>query len=329
MLPFALDLRSVDAVVDALARGTVANTGASCRRGSIDVVSCTPERPQRLIATGDLHDNPLHMARVVRAAGLDVEDAASGARAHLTMHELIHPDQLTGGLDFSYRVLARVAALKAMHPEHVHTLLANHELAQASGGRILKDGVLSVEAFDDGVRAIFPEEADAARVMTAVREFILSMPLALRMRVEALDGGDVVCAHSLPAPTAMSRFDAGVLERPLCEADYVAREGSAHLLVWGRGHTAESLEFLATRWNVGAFILGHEKAEQGYFVVPEDAPRSPLSSMERDAHDIRIPHRGAVVVNTDHARGVYLELVLGQAKYGGETHARAVPVSQI
>jgi hypothetical protein len=320
MLPISIDLRHADAVVEALLRGAEANRTAACRRGSTDVVECLPESPQRLIATGDLHDNPLHLARVVAAAGMHAGRDPSEPPAHLTLHELIHPDKLTGGMDFSYRVLTRAAVLKAEFPEHVHTLLANHELAQATGGRILKDGVLSVEAFDDGVRAIFSNGDDADRVLGAVRNFVLSMPLALRMRVG--DGRDVLCAHSLPSPSAMARFDLGVLERALDGADYVAREGSAHLMVWGRGQTPETLATLASRWGIGAFILGHEKAEHGCFVMHHDGGVPPGTS------EMSLPAQSAAVVNSDHDRGVYLELVIPTGIRGGRTHVRVVPIAQ-
>ena len=38
-------------------------------------------------------------------------------------------------MDFSYRALARVAELKTLYPEHVHTLLANHETFDADQRR--------------------------------------------------------------------------------------------------------------------------------------------------------------------------------------------------
>ena len=54
-----IDLNDPDRVVAAFREGASANRGAACRRGSIDVISA----PGRLIATGDLHDNPIHFAK--------------------------------------------------------------------------------------------------------------------------------------------------------------------------------------------------------------------------------------------------------------------------
>ncbi|MBL8764712.1 MAG: hypothetical protein JNM07_10635 [Phycisphaerae bacterium] len=278
----APDMRRADAVIDALRRGRAANLSASCRRGGADVI--TP--PGRLLATGDLHDNPVNFRRVLAHAGLPFDDTPAAADpAHITLHEVIHPDRLVNGMDFSYRSLARVAALKAAFPERVHALLANHELAQMTGSGIIKDDVNVVEAFDAGLDHMFGDDAPAVRV--AIGAFVRSMPLALR--VKSPNGGpDVLAAHGLPAPIMADRFDPAVLEREPSDLDFEPRKGSAHLMVWGRGWTAEWADHLATRWNVGVFILGHEKAEEGCRVV---CPR-------------------IVVVNSDHDRATLLDIDL-------------------
>ncbi|MEM9065530.1 MAG: metallophosphoesterase [Planctomycetota bacterium] len=291
--PGSLDLRDPRSVIDTLRRGAEANRDASCRQGSIDVI----RGPGRLIATGDLHDNPLHLARLAELAELplnlagvpDSEEAPgeglchSGIGCHLTLHELIHSDRLVDGMDFSYRVLTRIAALKTFAPERVHVLLANHELSQIIGAGVIKNGVRCTEAFNQAIDYTFDE--DAVVVHEAVADFIRSMPLA--MRVES-DRGDVLCAHSLPAPGMMQRFDPGILSRELTEDDYIPREGSAHLMVWGRGYDAEQIEDLVERWGVSLFVLGHEHAPSGINVVEPCA----------------------VVLNSDHERGVYLPIDL-------------------
>jgi hypothetical protein len=277
-----LDLQSAESVRAAFAAGAEANRAASCRVASIDRI--TP--PGSLIATGDLHDNPLHFARLMAAAGMSDGDGADPALprpVHLVLHEIIHSDRLLNGMDFSYRALARVAALKAQFPERCHTLLANHELAQVFGAGIVKDGIKVVEAFNEGVEYAFGEEA--AGVQGAIKDFILSMPLALRC---VCPGGDILVCHSLPTPALMERFDPTVLTRDLTEADYEPRRGAAHLLVWGRGYDAEQIEDLVERWGINLFILGHEKAENGVQLIPPCA----------------------VVLNSDHEKGVYLPIDL-------------------
>ncbi|MCW5765650.1 MAG: hypothetical protein KIT68_06715 [Phycisphaeraceae bacterium] len=281
----SVDLRSADAVVAALVAGALANRTAPCRRGSIDVIDGAAA-PSRLIATGDLHDNPVHLARAVELAGMG--DPADAPTAHLTLHEVIHSDRLVNGVDLSYAALVRVALVKAAFPAHCHTLLANHELAQIVGAGIIKDGANVCALFNEGVEWVFG--GDASRVQAAIGEFIRSMPLALRI-AHGPGTPDTLCAHSLPDPMLMDRFDPDVLGRDLAEADYAPRRGSAHLMVWGRAQTADQLRTLSQRWNVGLFLLGHEKADRGVMLVPPNA----------------------VVINSDHAEGKYIPLPLATA----------------
>ncbi len=307
----ALDLTNADSVRDIFFAGAKANREAACREGSVDRIAA----PGRLIATGDLHDNPLHFARLVRAAGMEtgeegrggLEDvrAESPVIAHLVLHEIIHSDRLINGMDFSFRALARVAALKARFPEHVHALLANHELAQLKGAGIIKDGVKVVDAFNEGVEYVFGDEA--ASVQEGIRAFIESMPLALRAHCETPDGRsmDILCAHSLPSTAMMGRFDPTVLRRDLAPEDYEPRTGAAHIMVWGRGYDADQLEDLVERWGVNLFILGHEKAENGVqFIAP-----------------------CAIVLNSDHERGVYLPIDLANPPTPEEAAWMVVPLS--
>lgn len=301
-----LDLRDSQSVADAFRRGARANRESVLRRGSIDVV--TPEDPTpALIVTGDLHDNPISFARMLQAAGMDGPEG-SAPRAHLTLHELIHPDTLNNGRDLSVRVFAKVADLKARFPRHVHTLLANHELAEIVGAGIIKDGVNVVKLFDEGVEFLFGD--DAPMVMDALGEFVRSMPLGLRCvgaGAPLADGrpGDLLCAHSLPGPDLFDRFDPSILERDITEDDRIPRRGSAHILVWGRGQGDKLVEDLTARWNVGTFVLGHEKAPEGC---------------------LRLTNR-ALVLNTDHHEGVFAELDLRKTWDAGTIASRCVKIA--
>lgn len=270
-----LDLASPAQVVALFNAATAAGLSAACRRGCVDVV--TNRAP--LVASGDLHDNPFHLAQLVEAAGLDGPTPS----CHLTLHELIHGDNLHNGMDLSYRVLARAAALKRAHPEHVHLLLANHELSQIAGRGVMKGGVDCVKAFNAGVEYVFGEEA--ASVTEAITAFIRSMQLAATF--EGIDGR-VWCSHSLPAPEKLEAFDFTVFSRALTEDDYQPRTGAAHLLTWGRGHTPEQVAALGDQLGVRLFVLGHDFAETG---VKSLGPR-------------------CVVLNSDHDAGRYLRLDL-------------------
>ncbi|MFG0257101.1 MAG: hypothetical protein ACF8GE_04280 [Phycisphaerales bacterium JB043] len=292
-----IDTRDATVVGEAFDRAARTNLEASCRRGSIDLV---PLRGT-LHATGDIHDNPLNLARVLQLARLD--EHTDDRPRHVIFHEVIHPDQLVGGVDHSWRSLLRIAALKTRHPESVHTLLANHELAQIVGSGIVKDGVRVVDAFNEGIEASFFDES--ARVQEAIEGFIRSMPLALRCG--EWDEPGVVCAHSLPGDSVMERFDETVLERELVEEDYEPRKGAAHLMVWGRHHSPELLERLGERWGAALFVLGHQKAETGAMLEPPNA----------------------IVLNSDHTRGVVLPIDLGDLPEAQEAVWSTVPLQTI
>ncbi len=311
-----VNVQDAGEVIDLFHEAARASRSACCRHGSVEII----KGPGTLLATGDLHDNPFHLNRLIELVGLDetypaahptqgsglstqrvldeTSACAGGSRAggsatsdsekapttrHITFHEVIHSDRLLNGLDLSYRALARIAELKIKAPERVHMILANHELAQVVGAGIVKDGVRCVEAFNDGLNYIFGDEWE--QVAEALGKFIKAMPLALRCETPQ---GDILCAHSLPATGSMARFDATILSRDLTEDDYAPRTGSAHLMVWGRGYDAEQLEDLVERWGVNLFVLGHEQADNGYLVIPPCA----------------------VVLNSDHERGVYLPINL-------------------
>jgi hypothetical protein len=290
-----VNVQHADEVIDLFRAAAQASRDASCRQGSIEVI----EAPGTLIATGDLHDNPFHLKRLEEIAGFDA-DEPDEAGPHITFHEVIHSDRLLNGLDLSYRALARIAQLKVAAPERVHALLANHELAQIVGAGIVKDGVRCVDAFNDGLEYVFGSDWES--VAGALGEFIRAMPLALRCHTP---GGDILCAHSLPATGSMGRFDTTILSRELTDDDYAPRVGSAHLMVWGRGYDAEQLEDLVERWGVNLFVLGHEKADNGVLAVPPCA----------------------IVLNSDHERGVYLPIDLDSPPSFSEAAAAVRPLA--
>ena len=282
---YTIDMSNPTEVAQTLRDGAKANREACCRSGSIDRISA----PGHLIASGDTHDHPKNFRAIVAAAGLDGEFGSQPK--HLTLHEIIHPDMARpipgqpAPVDTSYRGLTRVAKLKTQYPEFVHFLLANHELAQAIDSLIVKNGVRCVEAFNAGIDQEFPDPIDAQSIRDAVTDFVFSMPIALRANTPK---GDILCTHSLPGPGMMDRFDTSIINRDLSDRDYEPRVGSAHLLTWGRGYDHEQLEDLTEAWGVNLFILGHEHADNGYALVEPNA----------------------IVLNTDHDKGVYLPIDL-------------------
>lgn len=217
-----------------------------CRMGSVDRIPAVG----RLLVTGDLHDNPFHLQKITHLARL-----GASKDHHVVLHEMIHGEKLVNGADMSHRMLAKVAELVLQHPGQVHPLLANHELAQMTGRGVSKGAGNSVDLFNDGLEYVFGD--DWGDVSAAMVEFIKAFALAL-----ITDSG-ILCAHSLPAPHMIDKFDFEVINRELTPQDYVPPTGAAHLMVWGRQHQPEEVERLAAAWKIKLFCLGHEHADTG------------------------------------------------------------------
>jgi hypothetical protein len=269
-------------------------TAAEAMRSSSLREHCTVRLPRhgRLLATGDIHDNQLHLEAVVRAARL----GRSGDN-HLVLHELIHGERLVSGMDMSHRMLAKVAELVIAYPAQVHPILANHEIAQYRGQHISKGAGDNLQLFDAGLEWVFGDEAEVAA--NAIGSFVHAMPLALRCANGAM------VSHSLPAAAQMPHFDIGVLGRDLVEADFDSPAGAAYLMTWGRNHPPEHLEALARAWGVRLFIVGHAHASAGI--------------------DFRPPN--LVILNTDHEQGRVLEIDLAaDAPEASSLLGRAMPV---
>ncbi|MHC4415140.1 MAG: metallophosphoesterase [Planctomycetota bacterium] len=284
-----MNVQSAAAVVELFDHAATLLRSSPHRSGS---AVCLPARG-RLLATGDLHDNPDHFQKIVHLARLDeAEDH------HLVLHEIIHSDRLVNGVDLSHRMLARAAELLIRYPRQVHVLLANHELAQLTGQGVSKGAGNSVDLFDDGLAFVFGDEGP--EVAASIDRFIRAMPLAAKSEA------GVLCAHSLPGPGAAGVFDSDVLERELTERDYLPRAsgGSAALMVWGRGYTDEDIETLAGRWQVKLFCLGHVHVENGI------AMRGPR----------------VIVLNSDHEFAVALPIDLGRVPTAEEAMLSAVPL---
>lgn len=225
-------------------------------------------RRGRLLATGDIHDNQLHLDAVLRAAQL-----GRSRDNHVVLHELIHGERLVSGMDMSHRMLARVAELVLAHPEQVHPMLANHEIAQYRRQHISKGAGDNLLLFDSGLEWVFGEDAQVAA--DAIGAFVSSMPLAVRCE------NGVMLSHSLPGLAPMRHFDMSVLDRDLVVADFDSPTGAAYLMTWGRNHTPEHLEALAAAWGVELFVVGHSHADAGVELRPPNL----------------------VILNTDHAQG--------------------------
>lgn len=231
-------------------------------------------RRGRLLVTGDLHDSRSRFDWVVEQAQLDVDPDH-----HVVLQELIHGEHLGDDVDLSYRTLLDAASLLLRHPAQVHLILANHELAQMAGQPIRKSGGCMTTRFDLGLRRIFGDHSPG--VVMAIDAFIRAMPIAVRTE------SGVFCAHSLPGPEMMPRFDLDIVHRELEPADYSPFFGSAWMMVWGRRHRPEQILELAAVWQAELFCLGHAWVPTGITI---GGPR--MVQLNSD-------HRNAAIVPID------------------------------
>lgn len=287
--PSPLDVNDAAAVADVLRRCAELNLSQKARTGG----SIHLGKKGTLVATGDLHDHGPNLQRITKYADLD-----AGKSRHLILHEVIHGENLLHDADLSVRTLARVAELKVKYPDQVHLLQSNHELAQMLGEGIMKDGISSVEAFDEGLAYLYGD--DAEDVAAAVDEYVDSLALCVRC------GNGVMVAHSLPAPRRIEDFDKDVLDREITDED-LSIHGSAYDMVWGRYQNKKIMTELAEAWGVSVFVLGHQPAEMGY---------EPLGD-------------NGIILASDHGHGQLLPIDLSATYERDELIELLVPINSI
>ena len=231
----------------------------------------------QVVMTGDLHGHRRNLERLKHFCNLKQFQAR-----HVILHEIIHEEvESLTGLDHSCEVLLDAAQWKIDFPEQVHFIQSNHELAQLTRHDITKNGRIVTLAFEQGVREAFGDGGD--RVLEAVNAYIRSLPLAGRTP------NRVFLSHSLPSPRDVPVFDPSVLTRVPTDED-LYDGGPAHVLVWGRYHTADALAVMRDWLDVDFFVCGHQPQDTGYDVV----------------------HDQMVILASDHNHGVFLALDLSK-----------------
>ena len=287
-----LDQFDAEAVIAVFDRGNEAMLDSRYREKSIVRLP----GQGRLLVTGDLHDNTIHLQKILHLAKLQ-----NAPDHHVILHELIHGDKLLNGMDFSHRMLTKVALLVLDHPDQVHPLLANHELSQLTGRGVSKGAGNSLDLFNQALEYVYQDAWQ--RVADAINRFIRAMPLAL------ISDSGILCAHSLPASKALMKFDTDIINRDLKNEDYRYPYGSAYLMVWGRAHDQVLYETLAKKWNVKLFYLGHHHVETGI----ESKGFSP----------------GVIVLNSDHERATVVDLDLAATPDPEEALLTAIPLVSV
>lgn len=289
MLQPSVNFSNPDDVCVVLRTATQCLLDFSGRRG------CTHHLPPtgQLLVTGDLHDNPFHLAKIIKLANLEIPTN------HILLQELIHSAGDSTSYDLSYRMLVRVASLVASYPSQVHPILANHELSQATSRPITKGGGELVEKFSLGVKHVFGKQSK--KVLDALDAFIFAMPLAVQTE------SGLMCLHSLPNELEMNDFDVNILKRKLKPKDLKTPAGSAYLLVWGRQQSPEQINGLATLWGVKLFCLGHAWVPSG----------------------IEMAMPNVLLINSDHDNGVVLPIQLDNIQNAGKSMQSAIKLVSV
>jgi hypothetical protein len=212
-----------------------------------------------VIVAGDLHGHRANLAKIIAYA-----DLAHHPHRRLVLQEIIHgpPDARTGQ-DRSVDPLLRACRLKVAHPQQVIFLLGNHDVAQLTGDEITKGGRGVCESFTESLRQA-AGDGDAADLVAAVNEFLLSMPLAVRCH-----GGALVC-HTLPTPDRMALSGLDIPAEPYRPED-LRRGGRVYEWTWGRQQTPEQIDRLADHLKVTFFVLAHKRIESAYELLSPKA----------------------------------------------------------
>ncbi|NLW85325.1 MAG: hypothetical protein GXY38_00445 [Planctomycetes bacterium] len=239
---------------DIFRRGADILRNDSRRTGNVVTVAA----PCEIMLTGDLHGDRQAMTRIVQACGIK-----RSADKYLLLQEVIHGSiEQTGGTDRSIDLLLRAVRLLIECPEQVLFVMGNHDLAQATGGEISKDSCNVCRAFTQGVEYAYAQQAP--EVMEAVNEFLLAMPLAVRLP------NRIFVSHSLPTPQRMELAGMEILSRQWTQSD-LHRGGPMYEWTWGRSHTEQFAQQLAQQIDVDLFVIGHRHVEDGVEVIGEHA----------------------------------------------------------
>ncbi|MBI5725422.1 MAG: metallophosphoesterase [Planctomycetes bacterium] len=207
-----------------------------------------------IMLTGDIHG---HRGNLVRALGYAAP--LTDPRRKLILQEIIHgPTDAATGQDLSHELMLRAARMKIANPANVFFLLGNHDVAQAAGNEITKEGCGVCKKFKLSVGVAYGQ--DAPDILDAINDFLLSMPLAARC-----PGGQFI-SHSLPSPGRKKMAGTEILSRPYEQED-LRRGGAVYEWTWGRAQTPELVDELAGQLNAGFFLLGHKHIPEGWEMI--------------------------------------------------------------
>ncbi len=252
----------------------MASAVADIFRRAADLLRTDPRRSGNLVQledavevllAGDIHGNRNWLTRIINAAKVESRDAG-----RLVLQEVIHGPLDAAGRDRSFDLLLRSARLLVAQPQRVLFLMGNHDLAQATGGEISKEGRNTCK--DYAVTVCNDYGTDGPDILQASYDFLLAMPLAIRCP------NKVLLSHSLPSPNRMKFGGAEILGRPATGPDLV-RGGPVYEWTWGRGQTPAQTDALAAELGVELFILGHRHTPDGFEKI---TPRAVTIASDHD-----------------------------------------------
>ena len=242
-------------IIAAFGQATEANYSTPGREGNAIVI--TSKLAEEVMITGDLHGHRRNFNLINEIAALD-----NHPRRHLVLQEVCHggPTYPQNGGCKSHAMLEDVARLKVKHPEQVHFILGNHELAELTDYPIQKNKQMLNLLFQLGLRQMYGPAADEVRDSFFL--FLRSCPLAVRLP------GGVLITHSVPENCDRRDFDKSIFTRRLDSKEFFERAGIFQL-VWGRDYRQENARAFAELLEAKVLINGHEPCPGG-FNAPND-----------------------------------------------------------
>ncbi len=236
-----------ESIVDLLNKGSQACETDRFRRGN--VIHLPVEGIA--IMTGDIHGHRRNFERIITYS-----DLSNNPDRHVVLQEIIHggPQDSEGGC-LSYKLLFDTVRYKLEYPDRVHIIMGNHDTTVINDSKVMKNGKEMNQPLNLALEREFQQAS--ADIKLAMRQFLLSQPLAVRC------DNRIWLSHSLPGNHYVSKFDQEVLQKQL-EINDCIKPGSAYLLTWGRNHSRHTLDTMAKLFDVDTFILGHQPQQQGW-----------------------------------------------------------------
>jgi hypothetical protein len=243
-------LKYIEGIIATFAQAVQANWDTPGRQGNVIVL--TPELADEVMVTGDLHGHRRNFNLIKKIAALKTHP-----RRHLVLQEVCHggPTYPQNGGCMSHTMLEDVARLKVDHPNRVHFILGNHELAELTDYPIQKNRQMLNLVFRLGLQQMYGRATD--KVREAFLPFIRSCPLAVRLP------HGIFISHSVPDNVDTQKFDKSIFTRELTEQEFYDRAGIFQL-VWGRDYRQENARAFAELVDAKVLINGHEPCAEGH-----------------------------------------------------------------